>query len=168
MSSNETCFKGFLRKFKNCLEISLSILSGAIFIIANIYYIKDTFYFWSDYVTLSYSYLFLFLIIFHSILPNKFPNIIKENFGIITNCGGKGILLIIISLFFIKEELKYEKLIYFILLLSGIILIILEILLPIKQEKKRPKIDVGKKKNVMKLHEIEPVSIEEKLRKNIK
>ena len=146
MSSNETCFKGFLRKFKNCLEISLSILSGVIFIIANIYHIKDTFYFWSDYVILSYSYLFLFLIIFHSILPNKFPHIIKENFGIITNCGGKGILLIIISLFFIKEELKYEKLIYFILLLSGIILIILEILLPIKQEKKRPKIDVGKKK----------------------
>ena len=107
MSSNETCFKGFLRKFKNCLEISLSILSGAIFIIANIYYLKDTFYFWSDYVILSYSYLFLFLIIFHSILPNKFPHIIKENFGIITNCGGKGILLIIISLKFKIQTMIY-------------------------------------------------------------
>ena len=159
MSSNETCFKGFLRKFKNCLEISLSILSGVIFIIANIYHIKDTFYFWSDYVILSYSYLFLFLIIFHSILPNKFPNIVKENFGIITNCGGKGILLIIISLLFIKEELKYEKLIYFILLLSGIILIILEILLPIKKEKKRHKINTIKKKNIKKNNKIKSITI---------
>jgi hypothetical protein len=102
-------FKLFLQKIKYYLELLVICFSSVFFILSNILFIKQSYYYWSDYVLLIYSFLFLFLMIFHSILPNKFPDIIRENFGMITNNGGKGILMLIISVLYIKEEIINKK-----------------------------------------------------------
>ena len=132
-------FKLFLQKIKYYLELLVICFSSVFFILSNILFIKQSYYYWSDYVLLIYSFLFLFLMIFHSILPNKFPDIIRENFGMITNNGGKGILMLIISVLYIKEEIINKKFHSLILFISGTFLIVLEYV--------SPTVEINKKKN---------------------
>lgn len=159
-------FKLFLQKVKYYFELLIICSSSLFFILSNLLFIKQSFYYWSDYVLIIYSFLFLLLIIFHSLLPNKFPDIIRKNFGIITNNNGKGILMIIISSLYIKEEIINQKFHSLILFFSGIFLIVLEYISPtieIKQTKKNSNKSANKKK--IKIKETEHMTIDEKLRR---
>ena len=157
-------FKLFLQKIKYYLELLVICFSSVFFILSNILFIKQSYYYWSDYVLLIYSFLFLFLMIFHSILPNKFPDIIRENFGMITNNGGKGILMLIISVLYIKEEIINKKFHSLILFISGTFLIVLEYVSPTVEINKKKNTRRNEKKKV-KINQTDQMTIDEKLRR---
>ena len=130
MLSEEPEMRRKARKFKNYLEIILSCFSGIFFIISSSVHIIYLNCFWSDYSLIIYSSIIFLLMIWNNLFPYSFPLYIKENFGIICSCEGKGILMIIISLLFINDNLYLHKFASIILLISGITLIIFEILIP--------------------------------------
>ena len=158
-------FKLFLQKIKYYLELLVICFSSVFFILSNILFIKQSYYYWSDYVLLIYSFLFLFLMIFHSILPNKFPDIIRENFGIITNNGGKGILMLIISVLYIKEEIINKKFHSLILFISGTFLIVLEYVSPTVEINKKKNNTRRNEKKKVKINQTDQMTIDEKLRR---
>ena len=168
MSSNEPELIRKARKLKDCLEKLLSIFSGGLFVIScSIDLLKLT-CFWSDYVIMFYSCIFLVLMIWHSIIPNKLPFYIKENLVIVCFCNGKGYLMVIISILFIKDNLYFLKFASILLLLSGLVLIIFEILVP-TIEKKNNNNDIKNISNQkdVKIEEKEKqdISIEDKIKK---
>ena len=145
MSSNEPELIRKFRKLKDCLEKVLSCISGGFFLLSSsVDLIKLTCY-WSDYVLMIYSSIFIVLMIWHSLMPNKIPFYIKENLGVVTYCNGKGYLMLIISFLFIRDRLYIHKMASILLLLSGIILIILEILVPSIEEKEKSQISIEEK-----------------------
>jgi hypothetical protein len=158
-------FKLFLQKIKYYLELLVICFSSVFFILSNILFIKQSYYYWSDYVLLIYSFLFLFLMIFHSILPNKFPDIIRENFGMITNNGGKGILMLIISVLYIKEEIINKKFHSLILFISGTFLIVLEYVSPTVEINKKKNNTRRNEKKKVKINQTDQMTIDEKLRR---
>ena len=158
-------FKLFLQKIKYYLELLVICFSSVFFILSNILFIKQSYYYWSDYVLLIYSFLFLFLMIFHSILPNKFPDIIRENFGMITNNGGKGILMLIISVLYIKEEIINKKFHSLILFISGTFLIVLEYVSPTVEINKKKNNTSRNEKKKVKINQTDQMTIDEKLRR---
>ena len=159
-------FKFVLQKVKYYFELFVICFSSVFFIISNLLLIKQSYYYWSDYVLIFYSFLFLFLIIFHSILPSKLPDIIRENFGIITNNGGKGILMLIISVLYIKEEINNKKFHSLILFISGTFLIILEYFSPtIEINKNKNNTQQKSNKKKVKTNQNEQMTIDEKLRR---
>ena len=154
MSSNEPELIRKFRKLKDCLEKVLSCISGGFFLLSSsVDLIKLTCY-WSDYV----------LMIWHSLMPNKIPFYIKENLGVVTYCNGKGYLMLIISFLFIRDRLYIHKMASILLLLSGIILIILEILVPSIEEKNTNPINNNNKEVKIEEKEKSQISIEEKIK----
>ena len=164
MSSNEPELIRKFRKLKDCLEKVLSCISGGFFLLSSsVDLIKLTCY-WSDYVLMIYSSMFIVLMIWHSLMPNKIPFYIKENLGVVTYCNGKGYLMLIISFLFIRDRLYIHKMASILLLLSGIILIILEILVPSIEEKNTNPINNNNKEVKIEEKEKSQISIEEKIK----
>ena len=164
MSSNEPELIRKFRKLKDCLEKVLSCISGGFFLLSSsVDLIKLTCY-WSDYVLMIYSSIFIVLMIWHSLMPNKIPFYIKENLGVVTYCNGKGYLMLIISFLFIRDRLYIHKMASILLLLSGIILIILEILVPSIEENNNNSINNNNKEDKIKEKEKSQISIEEKIK----
>ena len=164
MSSNEPELIRKFRKLKDCLEKVLSCISGGFFLLSSsVDLIKLTCY-WSDYVLMIYSSIFIVLMIWHSLMPNKIPFYIKENLGVVTYCNGKGYLMLIISFLFIRDRLYIHKMASILLLLSGIILIILEILVPSIEEKNTNPINNNNKEVKIEEKEKSQISIEEKIK----
>lgn len=135
MSSKEPEMIRKARIFKDYLEVILSCFSGTLFIISSSIDVIQLNCFWSDYALIIYSCILLLLMIWNILFPPSFPIYLKENLGIICSCNGKGILMIIISLLFINDNFYLHKFTSIILLISGIILIIFEILIPNIEEK---------------------------------
>ena len=164
MSSNEPELIRKFRKLKDCLEKVLSCISGGFFLLSSsVDLIKLTCY-WSDYVLMIYSSIFIVLMIWHSLMPNKIPFYIKENLGVVTYCNGKGYLMLIISFLFIRDRLYIHKKASILLLWSGIILIILEILVPSIEEKNTNPINNNNKEVKIEEKEKSQISIEEKIK----
>ena len=164
MSSNEPELIRKFRKLKDCLEKVLSCISGGFFLLSSsVDLIKLTCYL-SDYVLMIYSSIFIVLMIWHSLMPNKIPFYIKENLGVVTYCNGKGYLMLIISFLFIRDRLYIHKMASILLLLSGIILIILEILVPSIEEKNTNPINNNNKEVKIEEKEKSQISIEEKIK----
>ena len=161
MSSNEPELIRKFRKLKDCLEKVLSCISGGFFLLSSsVDLIKLTCY-WSDYVLMIYSSIFIVLMIWHSLMPNKIPFYIKENLGVVTYCNGKGYLMLIISFLFIRDRLYIHKMASILLLLSGIIL---EILVPSIEEKNTNPINNNNKEVKIEEKEKSQISIEEKIK----
>ena len=164
MSSNEPELIRKFRKLKDCLEKVLSCISGGFFLLSSsVDLIKLTCY-WSDYVLMIYSSIFIVLMIWHSLMPNKIPFYIKENLGVVTYCNGKGYLMLIISFLFIRDRLYIHKMASILLLLSGIILIILEILVPSIEEKNTNPINNNNKEVKIEEKEKAQISIEQQIK----
>ena len=165
MTSKEPELIKKVRQLKECLEKILPCISGGLFILSTSVDLMKLSCYWSDYVLMIYSCIFIVLMIWHSLMPNKIPFYIKENLGVVTYCNGKGYLMLIISFLFIKDRLYLHRLASMFLLLSGIILIILEILVPSIEEKNTNQTKNNKNKEV-KIEEKEKaqISIEQQIK----
>ena len=166
MTSKEPELIKKVRQLKECLEKILPCISGGLFILSTSVDLMKLSCYWSDYVLMIYSCIFIVLMIWHSLMPNKIPFYIKENLGVVTYCNGKGYLMLIISFLFIKDRLYLHRLASMFLLLSGIILIILEILVPSIEEKNTNKPNNNNTNKEVKIEEKEKsqISIEEKIK----
>ena len=165
MTSKEPELIKKVRQLKECLEKILPCISGGLFILSTSVDLMKLSCYWSDYVLMIYSCIFIVLMIWHSLMPNKIPFYIKENLGVVTYCNGKGYLMLIISFLFIKDTLYLHRLASMSLCLSGIILIILEILVPSIEEKNTNQTNNNKNKEV-KIEEKEKaqISIEQQIK----
>ena len=164
MTSKEPELIKKVRQLKECLEKILPCISGGLFILSTSVDLMKLSCYWSDYVLMIYSCIFIVLMIWHSLMPNKIPFYIKENLGVVTYCNGKGYLMLIISFLFIKDRLYLHRLASMFLLLSGIILIILEILVPSIEEKNTNPINNNNKEVKIEEKEKSQISIEEKIK----
>ena len=166
MTSKEPELIKKVRQLKECLEKILPCISGGLFILSTSVDLMKLSCYWSDYVLMIYSCIFIVLMIWHSLMPNKIPFYIKENLGVVAYCNGKGYLMLIISFLFIKDRLYLHRLASMFLLLSGIILIILEILVPSIEEKNTNKANNNNTNKEVKIEEKEKsqISIEEKIK----
>ena len=164
MTSKEPELIKKVRQLKECLEKILPCISGGLFILSTSVDLMKLSCYWSDYVLMIYSCIFIVLMIWHSLMPNKIPFYIKENLGVVTYCNGKGYLMLIISFLFIKDRLYLHRLASIFLLLSGIILIILEILVPSIEEKNTNPINNNNKEVKIEEKEKSQISIEEKIK----
>ena len=125
---------GKLRAIKNIFEKILSSFVCFLWIIATFWDIFKLQRYWFDYAVELYSSFIFILIILYSIYPKAISYKIYKSFKIITKIKGRGFLFIIISFLFLKDKYLFHKFCAIILLLSGIICFICEILIPTTKE----------------------------------
>lgn len=136
MSSNATNQNVSQSSCKSIIE-SIIICGASLFFIGSSFYSHDfSKDFYSDYIVFGYSLIVLLILILHSANEKIVCNIINSNFGIISTLRGKGLLLLCISLQYLKVKYTLQKLSVVVLLILSIYLILIEWLYPtnIKKE----------------------------------
>lgn len=119
-----------------------SIIESIVIIGASLFFIGASFYshnfsgdYYSDYIIFGYSLFLLTLVILHSASEKIICNFLNKNFGLISSLRGKGVILLGISLLYIKVRFTLQKISVITLLIVGIYLILIEWLVPSKQPK---------------------------------
>ena len=122
------------RVIKNYIEKANVAISSFIWLLANFYDILKLQRFWFDYALELYTSLVLFILMIYSINPNSIPYKVYKHFKIITKIKGRGFLLISISFLFLADKHLLHKYCAILLLISGILCYICEILIPTTKE----------------------------------
>lgn len=119
-----------------------SIIESIVIIGTSLFFIGASFYshnfsgdLYSDYIIFGYSLVLLTLVVLHSASEKIFSNFLKKNFGLISSLRGKGIVILGISLLYIRVHYTLQKISVIALLIVGIYLIIIDWLVPSTQSK---------------------------------
>ena len=137
MSSNATNQNAQQSSCKSIIE-SITICGASLFFIGSSFYTHDfSKDFYSDYIVFGYSLIVLLILILHSANEKIVCNIINTNFGIISTLRGKGVLILCISLQYLKVKYTLQKLSVVVLLILSIYLILIEWLYPTNNNKKQ-------------------------------
>lgn len=119
-----------------------SIIESIVVIGASLFFIGASFYshnfsgdYYSDYIIFGYSLFLLTLVILHSASEKIICNFLNKNFGLISSSRGKGVILLGISLLYMKVHFTLQKVSVITLLIVGIYLILIDCLVPSKQPK---------------------------------
>ena len=126
MSNSNEEMKNTVIKIEKWVVLSSSI----IFLIASIFANRRLDGFFFDYIILSYSIMLIIFICINTVNKDFLKEPLSKYFGVITGPNGKGIVIICISLVFIKVSGWCYKLAVILFMIAGISLIILEILVP--------------------------------------
>ena len=125
---------GKLRLIKNKSEKVLSLIACFLWIIATLWDIYKLQRYWFDYAVELYTSYMVLLVILYLLYPKAISYKLYQLFKLITKIKGRGILFIIISFLFLKDKFLFHKFCAIILLISGILCFICEILIPTTKE----------------------------------
>ena len=64
------------------------------------------------------------------LFPSKVPKLINDQFGIVNNTLGRGIIMLVFSLLFLGDKHLFHKLTAIFLFIGGVLLVILELIAP--------------------------------------
>ena len=123
-----------IKDLKETIDKYCTVILGCLWTISTLWDIVTFQCFWSDYMLEIYSCFFIIFMVLYILFPLKVPNLIKNNFGIITTTFGRGILMIFFSLIFLCDKHIFHKICTIFLLIGGIILLILGLLSPESKE----------------------------------
>ena len=123
-----------IKDLKETIDKYCTVILGCLWTISTLWDIVTFQCFWSDYMLEIYSCFFIIFMVLYILFPIKVPNLIKNNFGIITTTFGRGILMIFFSLIFLCDKHIFHKICTIFLLIGGIILLILGLLSPESKE----------------------------------
>ena len=122
------------RVIKNCFERINVALSCCLWLLANLYDVFKLERYWFDYTIEFYTNLVALILMTYSIHPKLIPYKVYNHFKIMTVFKGRGFLLISISFLFITDSQSLHRFCAIILLISGILCFICEILIPTTKE----------------------------------
>ena len=125
---------GKLRLIKNKSEKVLSLIACFLWIIATLWDIYKLQRYWFDYAVELYTSYMVLLVILYLLYPKAISYKLYQLFKLITKIKGRGVLFIIISFLFLKDKFLFHKFCAIILLISGILCFICEILIPTTKE----------------------------------
>ena len=123
-----------IKDLKETIDKYCTVILGCLWTISTLWDIVTFQCFWSDYMLELYSCFFIIFMVLYILFPIKVPNLIKNNFGIITTTFGRGIIMIFFSLIFLCDKHIFHKICTIFLLIGGIILLILGLLSPESKE----------------------------------
>ena len=123
-----------IKDLKETIDKYCTVILGCLWTISTLWDIVTFQCFWSDYMLEIYSCFFIIFMVLYILFPIKVPNLIKNNFGIITTTFGRGIIMIFFSLIFLCDKHIFHKICTIFLLIGGIILLILGLLSPESKE----------------------------------
>ena len=123
-----------IKDLKETIDKYCTVILGCLWTISTLWDIVTFQCFWSDYMLEIYSCFFIIFMVLYILFPLKVPNLIKNNFGIITTTFGRGIIMIFFSLIFLCDKHIFHKICTIFLLIGGIILLILGLLSPESKE----------------------------------
>jgi len=130
MSSNEKK-EQILKKakeIKGLIEKFAPLISGGFFALSSLIEILTFKCHWSDFILIITGLIFIALIILHTNKPDIIPVFLREYFGIISYCGGKGFILFIFGTLFISYPGFFQCFSSILLIFAGIGLMVLEFL----------------------------------------
>ena len=133
-SQEEIALIGKLRIIKNYFERMYIAGVSCLWLIATFWDIYQLQRYWFDYAIELYTSFIVFLMMIYSIYPKAIPYKIYESFKIITKIKGRGVLLLLISFLFLRDNYSFHRLCAYILLIAGILCFICEILIPTTKE----------------------------------
>ena len=133
-SKEEIELMGKLRIIKNKFERSISSIVSILWVGATLWDIYKLQRYWFDYAIELYTSYILFLVILCSIYPKAISYKVYKSFKIITKIKGRGFLFIIISFLFLNDKFFFHKFCAILLLVSGILCFVCEILIPTTKE----------------------------------
>ena len=122
------------RVIKNNFERVNVSISSCLWLFSNLYDIYKLQRYWFDYAVEFYTNIVVFILFIYSIYPKLIPYNVYNHFKIITAMNGRGFLLISISFLFITDSHSFHRFCAIILLISGILCFICEILIPTTKE----------------------------------
>jgi hypothetical protein len=113
---------------KGLAEKFAPLISGGFFVFSSLIQMLSFKCHWSDFILILITLFFLALIILHTNKPDIIPPFLREYFGIISYCGGKGFLLFIFGTLFISYPGFFQTFASILLIMAGIALMVLEFL----------------------------------------
>ena len=119
-----------LKDIKEKIDKYYTIVIGCLWILATLWDIIRFQCYWSDYMLELYSCFFIVFIILNTLFPSKVPKLIIEQFGIINNTLGRGIIMVVFSLLFLGDKHLFHKLTAIFLFIGGVLLVGLDIIAP--------------------------------------
>ena len=145
-----------LKDIKEKLDKYYTIVIGCLWVLATLWDIIRFQCFWSDYMLEIYSCFFIVFMALNILFPSKVPKLINDQFGIINNTLGRGIIMLVFSLLFLGDKHLFHKLTAIFLFIGGALLVILELIAPSDNKSGYP--SIGNSINMDGKHseEIEP------------
>ena len=117
-----------VKEIKGLIEKYAPLISGGFFAFSSFLEIIRFKCHWSDFILILSGLVFIALIILHTNKPEIIPSFLREYFGIISYCGGKGFILFIFGTLFISYPGFFQCFSAILLIFAGIGLMILEFL----------------------------------------
>ena len=133
-SQEEVILMNKLRVIKNYFEKTYITGASCLWLIATFWDIYKLQRYWFDYAVEIYTSLIVLLMMVYSIYPKAIPYIVYDSFKIITKVKGRGILQLLISFLFLGDNHLFHRLCAYVLLISGILCFICELLIPTTKE----------------------------------
>ena len=125
-----------LRVVKNVLEKIIVSGASCLWIVATVWDVYKLQRYWFDYALEFYTSFFCVLILLFSIYPTAIPYKIYNSFRIISKINGRGFLFLFTSFLFINDDFYFHKISALVLLISGIVCLVFELLIPTTEEEK--------------------------------
>ena len=122
------------KKFTYLYDKFFILISGSLWIISSLWDIYKLQRYWLDYTVEFNGCFFLFYMMVFSINPKLLPVKIYESFSLITTIKGRGTLLILISILFLKDKHIFHKFCAVLLFVGGILYFLAEFLVPTTKE----------------------------------
>ena len=116
-------------EIKGLIEKLAPLISGGCFAFSSLIEMIRFRCHWSDFILILTGLMFIALIILHTNKPDIIPPFLREYFGIISYCGGKGFILFIFGTLFISYPAFLQCFSSILLIFAGIGLMILEFLI---------------------------------------
>ena len=122
------------KKFSTLYDKLFILIAGSLWIISTLWDIYKLQRYWLDYTVEFYGCFFIFYMMVFSINPKLLPVKIYNSFSLITTVNGRGTLLVLISILFLRDKHGLHQFCAILLFIGGILYFLIEFLVPTTKE----------------------------------